>query len=98
MPNVTIDIPGAILSRMEDGVATGKGRPDTIVNPANPGGPQIPNPQNKLDFLKEQVKEFLVGLAASSESMEAGNTAGETARTQARTDFDTIQVKSNIRF
>lgn len=90
MPILHINIPGNIINRIENGVAKKRGRPDTVPNPG--GGPNIPNPKSKSEFLMDALKEFLVEDVSLQEASDAGNVASDSAKSSARSDFDSIQV------
>lgn len=66
MASVTLTLPDAELTRILDGFAAQHKYQDTVPNPdydpddpAETDPPTIPNPQNKAQFLKKKIIQFV---------------------------------------
>lgn len=86
MAQITIDVPNAVLARVLDAFAKMYGRPETIPDPANPTGPQIPNPQTKAQFAKMKLADFIKDVVKGHEAQKAGGDAQKAALDKAAAD------------
>ncbi len=77
----------AIKTRVVTAFAKMHGRPDEIVDPADPPN-KIPNPQSEEDFMRAIVITFIRETVEGFEGEVAGDSARETARTKARNEIN----------
>lgn len=76
----------AVNNRVIDAFAAMHSRPENVKDPGNPGGPLIPNPKSKEDFMREVILRFIVETVEGHEGGIAAKAANDTARTKARND------------
>jgi len=68
MPILSIDIPNQHATRVADAFAAAYNYQATVPNPADPEGPQIPNPVSKAAFVKQQVTAFIRNVTTGHEA------------------------------
>ena len=75
----------AIKNRVVEAFAGQHGRPDEIVDPANPPN-KIPNPQSKDDFMREVMIQFIRETVEGYEGESAADAARDVARAKAKNE------------
>ena len=79
MAQIIVTIPNADLQRVVDAIAGNYGYTDTIPDPNNPEGPEIPNPETRDQFAQRQTAQFVKQNVISWEATQASEAARLTA-------------------
>lgn len=86
MASIQIQIPDGVAARVTNGLAGQYGYQATIPAP-NPTDPPVPNPENKAQFARRMVRNFIHDSVKSYEASQASNAARNAAVIDADTNI-----------